>query len=146
MKTVILYYTFGGSTQKEAEQLAKELDAPAYRVKEARGRSLFSSFIPGGFQARKRKASAIEPLRVDLQAFDRIIIGCPVWAGFPAPAFNAMVQLLPGGKEVDLFFCSGGGDPQASEQGTKAMVAQRGCTVASLRNIATHIPPHKAKE
>lgn len=146
MKTIILYYTFGGSTKKEAERLAAELAAPACRVREARDRSLLGSFVPGAFLAMRRRAVALQPLSVDLREYDRIIIGCPVWAAYPAPAFNSMVKLLPAGKEVELFFCSGGGDRQKEEQGTRELVEKRGCTVVSFRNIRTNLPPGKMKE
>ena len=85
MKSVVLYYTFGGSTKQEAEKIGAEQEAPVYRVKEKRNRSLIGSFIPGGMQAMKRKRSKILPLEVDLSAFDRIYIGGPVWAACPAP-------------------------------------------------------------
>ena len=103
MKSVVLYYTFGGSTKLEAERIGAEQGAPVYRVRETKSRSLFGSFIPGGFQAMKRKRVKILPLEVDLSAFDRIYIGCPVWAACPAPAFNSMVDLLPAGKEIEVF-------------------------------------------
>ncbi len=90
-----------------------------------------------------RKTVAIQPLNVSLKEYDRIIIGCPIWAGYPAPAFNAIVELLPAGKEVGLFFCSGGGDQQKSEQGTKEMIEKKGCTVISCRDIRTNVPPRK---
>lgn len=146
MKTVIIYYTFGGSTKKEAESLAAKLNAPVFRVKEARKRSLFASFIPGGYLAMARKAVAINALNVDLKEYDRIIIGCPVWAGYPAPAFNAVMGLLPTGKEVELFFCSAGGDTQKSDQGTKDLIKKKGCTVVSYRDIKTGVAPGKMKE
>ena len=146
MKTAILYYTFGGSTKKEAERLTKELNAPAHRVLEERNRGVFGSFIPGCLQAMKRKTVKIKPLDVDLNEYDRIVIGAPVWASFPAPAFNAMVELLPAGKEVELYFCEGGNDPLADEAGTKALITGRGCTVANVRYIATGEKPSKMKE
>lgn len=146
MKTVILYYTLGGASKREAERLAKELDAPVYRVREERNRGLFGSFIPGCPHAMKRKASKIKPLGVDLNAFDRIIVGCPVWAAYPAPAFNSIVNLLPSGKEVELFFCSGGNDPQKDEPGTKKLIEDRGCKVVSWRAIPTGEKPAKLAE
>lgn len=146
MKTVILYYTLGGATKKEAERLSKEFDAPVYRVYEAHSRSLFSSFIPGGFQAMKRRAVKIKPLGVDLSGFDRVVIGCPVWAAYPAPAFNSIVNLLPSGKDVELFFCEGGSDPLKDEPGTKELVEKRGCKVVSCRMLPTGEKPSKMKE
>ena len=145
MKTVILYYTFGGSTKKEAERLAAERGAPLYQVKEARNRGLLASFLLGGYQAMHRKAVAIQPLNIHLQDYDRIIIGCPVWAGYPAPAFNAIVELLPAGKEVELFLCSGGSGAQKSEQGTKELIERKDCTMVSYRDVKTGVPPGKMK-
>lgn len=145
MKTVILYYTFGGSTGKEAERLAAELQVPLCRVQEVHSRSLLAAFVPGGFLAMRRKKVKIQPLTVDLKNYDRIIIGCPIWAGHPAPAFNAIAELLPAGKEVELFFCSGSGDRQKSEQGTRELIEKKGCTVASYRNVKTSVPPGKMK-
>lgn len=146
MKDVIIYYTFGGSTMKEAERLAKELDAPVFRVKEARNRGLLASFIPGGYQAIHRKAVAIRPLDADLREYDRIIIGCPVWGGYPAPAFNSIVEMLPGGREVEIFLCSGGGDTEKSREGTISLVEGKGCCVISYRNITTNVMPGKMKD
>ena len=146
MNTVVLYYTFGGSTKKEAEKIGSELGAPVYRVKEKRNRSLIGSFIPGGFQAMKSKKTKILPLEVDLNAFDRILIGCPVWAACPAPAFNSIVDLLPAGKEVEVFLCSGGNDPRPSDEVTKTMIEAKGCKVTGIRTIATGVAPSKMKE
>ncbi len=146
MKTAILYYTFGGATKREAERLSEELKAPAYRVYEAHKRSHFGSFLPGCLQAMKRKAVKLKPIEADLRAFDRIVIGCPVWAAYPAPAFNSMVELLENGKEVELFFCEAGNDPLADEEGTKALVEKRGCKVTSLHMLPTGEKPSKLKE
>ena len=146
MSTAILYYTFGGSTKKEAERLGKELGAPVYRVYEAHKRSLIGSFLPGCVQAMKRKAVRIKPLEVRLEGFDRIVIGCPVWAAYPAPAFNSIVGLLPQGKEVELFFCEAGNDPLADGEGTKALVEKHKCKVTFLRLVTTGEKPARLKE
>ncbi|MCE5188979.1 MAG: hypothetical protein LLF75_07335 [Eubacteriales bacterium] len=146
MKSVILYYTFGGSTKKEAERIGAELEAPVYRVREKRNRSLLGSFIPGGFQAMKRKRVKILPPEADLSAFERIYIGCPVWAAYPAPAFNSIADLLPAGKEVEVFLCSGGNDPRPSDEGTKRMIEAKGCSVTSIYTIPTGVAPSKLKE
>ncbi len=146
MKNIIIYYTFGGSTKKEAERLAAELQVPVYRVREARNRSFIGAFVPGGYQAMSRKKSAIRPLDIRLADYDRIIIGSPVWAGFPAPAFNAIVELLPKGKEVEIFLCSGGGETPKSEQGTKVLIERKGCTLVSYRDVKTGVMPGKMQE
>ena len=146
MKTIVVYFTFGGSTQKQAKRLAAELNAPLCWVKESHNRSFLGAFIPGGFLAMQRKTVAIQPLDINLNDYDRIIIGCPVWAGYPAPAFNAIVEWLPSGKEVELFLCSGGSGTKKSEAGTKALIEQKGCTVVSYHDIHTGVQPRKMKE
>ncbi len=146
MKTVIVYYTFGGSSKKEAERIAAELNVPSYRVKEARKRSFLAAFIPGGLEAGQRRTVAIQPLEIDLKEFDRIIIVCPVWNAHPAPAFNAIVERLPREKEVEIILCSGGGGTAKSKQGTKEMIEEKGCTLISYRDVLTGVKPGKLKE
>jgi len=146
MKAAVVYYTFGGSTKKEAERIGAELGAPVYRVKEAHNRSFLGSFLPGGYQAMKRKKPKIQPAGFDLAEFDKIYLGCPVWAAYPAPAFNAMVELLPAGREVEIFLCAGGNDPRESDEGTKRLVEAKGCKVTRLYTIPTGAMPGKMKE
>ena len=145
MKTIVIYYSFGGATRKEAEKRAGEFDAVVCEVKEAKERSLLGSFFPGCLSAMRRKASKINPIGYDLKEFDRIMIGAPIWAEFPAPAFNAVVDMLPEGKDVDLFFCSGGGREPKSEQGTKDLIASKGCRLVSYTDIKTNASPSKEK-
>lgn len=146
MKTIILYYTLGGASRKEARKLAIEnKQAIVCEVLEAKKRTLFSSFIPGCPMAMMRKASKIQAIKYKLSEFDRIQIICPIWAGFPAPAFNAIVNLLPVGKEVELFMCSGGGEASKSQEGTEKMIIDKDCKLVSYHNIKTGIKPSVEK-
>lgn len=137
MKAIVLYYSMNGTTKAEAERTAKENDAVLCQIKEKKKRNIFSVFLSGCPAAMKRDASEIQPLGYDLKDFDRIIIGTPIWAGFPVPAFNAVVNLLPSGKEVELFFCSAGGEEPKSEQGTRELIEAKGCTLIDYRHIRT---------
>jgi flavodoxin len=145
MKTIVLYYSFGGSTKEEAERIAAQNDAILCRVEETKNRSLFSAFVTGAPNSMKRRASEIKRIGQDLNSFDRIVIGCPVWGGYPAPAFNAILELLPSDKEVELFLCSAGGETPKSSQGTKELISKKGCRVMSYRDVKTGKPPVKAK-
>ncbi|MFV0412982.1 MAG: flavodoxin family protein [Oscillospiraceae bacterium] len=141
MKTIVLYYSVGGATRKEAEKLAAERKAPLCRIETVRRHSLPGTLFFGSFRAMRRKAEAIKPLEENLAEYDEIVLGCPIWAGHPAPAFNAVIKQLPAGKQVELFFCSAGGESAKSMEGTKALVIQRGCTLLSYRDIATGATP-----
>ena len=135
MKTLVIYYSLSGSTKREAERIASELQAELCEVKERKKRSGIAAFIPGCPQAMKRKATQIEPLTADLASYDKIIIGAPIWASHPAPAWNSIAALLPQGKEVELFFLSGGGDSSASAQGSREIIEGKGCTVTGYRDV-----------
>lgn len=138
MKTIIMYYTLGGSSRREAEKLAAECgDATLCEVKEARKRNIITAFIPGCPQAMHRKVPRIQEIPYDLAEFDRIAIVCPIWASYPAPAFNAIVERLPEGKEVSLYLCSGSGNSEKSKQESKDMIAQKGCILSSYNDINT---------
>ncbi len=136
MKTIIIYYTFGGTSRKEAERLAeKNKGAVLCEVKEERKRNMLTAFIPGCPHAMKRKASNIKALPYNLEDYNHIILVSPVWAGYPVPAFNAMVKLLPKDKEVEVYLCSGGGETSKSKEGTKQMILDKGCKVVSYNDI-----------
>lgn len=138
MKTIIMYYTFGGSSKKEAEKIAEaNKDAILCEVLEKKKRNIFTAFFPGCSQAMKRSASEIKEILYDLASYERIMIVAPVWAGFPVPAFNAMVNLLPTGKEVELFLCSGSGETSKSEEGTKKMIQDKNCKLIAYHDIKT---------
>ncbi|MGI6203091.1 MAG: flavodoxin family protein [Eubacteriales bacterium] len=139
MKVIIVYYTFGGETRKEAKRLAAELGVGTtlYEVREKKERSVLGSLFKGCYQAMRRKSSDIRTVSVNLGDYDRIIIGAPIWAEHPAPAFNAIVDHLPAGKEVELYFCSGSSGSETSKQGTIEMIEKKGCKVVSYRDVLT---------
>jgi len=137
MKSIVVFYTFAGSSRIEAKKIAAEYNGVLCEIKEKKNRGMLSAFSSGCFKAIKRKPSKIIIPEYDLKDFDRIVIGCPIWASFPAPAFNAIVDLLPENKEIELFFCSGSGSETKSEQGTKELIAKKNCKLISYRDIKT---------
>ena len=146
MSELVLYYTFGGATQKEAVALAAQRGAALCEVFPQKPYSFLGSFLRGSYGARHRKAVPLQPLNETLADFDVIHIGCPIWGGYPTPVFNSVVGLLPPHKKVELFFCSARGESPKSSAGTRALVEARGCTVASYRDIRTEAAPSKQKK
>ena len=142
MKTAILYYTLGGATRAEATKRSAESGADVFEVLEAKKRGILSAFIPGCPQALGRKASAIRQLSIDWNQYDSVTLMAPVWAGHPAPAFNAALALVPKDKTVHIVLCSGGGETPKSKQGTLDLLKEQGYTVASYEDVRT-APPSK---
>lgn len=138
MNTLILFYSLGGATKKEAELIALENPGSVLiEIKEMRRRNPFTAFIPGIIQAAKRKTVKIQPVETEASLFDRFIIGCPIWAGHPAPAWNSIITLIPEGKDVELFFCSESGDSSLTKDATCGIITSKGCNLISYRDIKT---------
>lgn len=143
-KTIILYYSFTGNSRKEAEKLAQSNpEAVLCEIKEKRKRTMLTAFLFGCPKAMHRRAVPIQPLAYDLSAFERILIVSPIWAGYPVPAFQAVMDQLPAKKEVGLYFCSGGGEEPKSEAGTKELIASKGCQLIEYKDIMTYKPKQK---
>lgn len=137
MKTLVIFYSFSGRTKKEAEKIAAAENADLCEVREVKKRNIITAFIPGCPKAIKRTAPAVQPFGVKPGDYDRILIGAPVWAGFPAPAFNSIVNTLPQGREVGVFLTSSSGDTSKSADGTKKLIEAKGCRLIEYKDIVT---------
>ncbi len=137
MKTAIIYYSFKGSTRKLAQQKAKELSADIFEVKERIKRNTFTALLFGCPLSLNRKTVKIEPLNIDFSLYDKFIVFSPVWAGYPACAFNSILELLPKGKVVDVVLCSAGGQTPDSKEGTIELLAQKGFVEGTYTDIKT---------
>lgn len=135
MKTLVIYYSYTGKTRKAAEDLAKKESADLIEVKEQKPRSKFNAYVFGSFAAMGQKQAEIMPLHCDFSLFEKIIIVMPIWAGYPAPAMNNIIGLLPSGKEIELVFTSGSGKSSGSAEKTKALITAKGCAVTNYTDI-----------
>ena len=109
MKTLVLFYSFTGKTKAIATKKAAELGADIFEIKETKKRNIFSAFTSGAFSAIKQKKVDIQSITTDLNSYEKIIIIMPIWASAPAPAFNSLLDFLPGNKSIELICVSGSG-------------------------------------
>jgi len=134
MADVILYYSFGGATEKYARKLAEETGAALVKVTERKRRGMLTAFFLGCPQSVRGAASEIVvPDDFDFGAYDDIVIAGPIWAGHSAPPVNAIVDLLPEGKTVTLVTVSGAGNYEVPK--TVERVQARGCTVREVKAV-----------
>lgn len=136
MKTAVVFYSFSGNTSKLAQDVAAARNADLFEVKEAKKRGLLGAFFKGCPDAMKQRPSLLAGAPLDLSGYDRIVIAAPIWAGFPAPAFNSIVQMLPKNKDIELIFISGGGASDKCAEKVKALIEQTGSRVVSYKDIA----------
>ncbi len=133
MKTMVVYYSYSGSTEAHARARAAELGAGLFKVEETRRMSKIMTFFSGCPKAISGKSVPIKR-QPDLTGCDRVVIMAPVWAGRPAPAINAVLDALPQGKQVEVVLVSGSGKSGA-EEAVRAKIEKRGCTLVSLSDI-----------
>jgi len=112
MKTAVIYYSLEGSCALVAKIIKDALNADIFEIKtiDKKKRTGFAKFFWGGFQVIARKKPELEPLSIDINAYDLIILGTPVWAGSPTPPmFSFLSKTEITGKKIALFCCCGGG-------------------------------------
>ncbi|MBR6109090.1 MAG: hypothetical protein IKQ36_05085 [Clostridia bacterium] len=136
MDTLIAYYSFSGRTHYEAKRMAEKTGGELYEVREQKRRSLLSALVFGVSQARKRKHVYVEPFAVNMEEYDRVIIMCPVWGGYPAPAFNSIVAELVRGQEVQIVLTSDSGKAHDLNE-LKKRVELQGVRVTEVSVIKT---------
>ena len=135
MKTLVIYYSYSGKTKAIAENIAKEESADLIEVKEKAIRSKWKAYLLGCFEARAQKQVELQPFNTDFSAYDQITIAMPIWAGYPAPAINRIISLLPSGKDITLVMTSGSGSSKGSAENTKALVEAKGCRVIKYQDL-----------
>ena len=136
MDTLVIFYSLTGRTHYEAKHLAQEIGAERYEVYERKHRSKLNVSLTGRYQARKRVNILIEPIAVDFNDFERIIIMTPIWGGYPAPAFNSILNEIPQGKQIEVILTSDTGKMK-DEKEIKKIVESRGCLLAKLEVMKT---------
>ena len=118
-KTLILYYSWSGETKKMAEKINSEIkDSELKEVK-----------VSGGtFDADMYKTSdiALDQIQgnkdfpeiqldnIDYNNYDLILIGSPVWSGYPATPIKTLLDQMKNYRgEVASFFTSAGTNHKA---------------------------------
>lgn len=135
MKTLVIYYSFTGNTRAVAEKIAKERDAELVEVKEVRKRSKFSAYLSGVSAARGQKNSYIQNLNVHFYDYDTIIIAMPIWGGYPAPAFNNVIELLTPDKNIELVMVSKSGKSSKSKKKVTQLIYNKVCKLSKYTDV-----------
>lgn len=112
MKQLIIYYSYEGNTQLIAEKMAEATGADIMTLKPEREMKTkgFMKYVWGGRAAVMKKSPKLEPLTHNIDNYDQIILGTPVWAGTFTPPFNTLLsEVTIKNKSVALFCCHAGG-------------------------------------
>ena len=103
-RILIVYYSRTGNTQMVAEKLAEEFNADIKRLIDKTGRTGPAGFIRAGKDAIAGNLTEIEPLKLNPQDYDIILIGTPSWFGNVTPAVRTFVmQYDVSSRKIGLF-------------------------------------------
>lgn len=120
MKTIIVYYSMEGNTEYAADKIAGLIGADTLRIypKKAYPDKGFIKILWGGKSAIMSESPALEPYEFDASAYDRVIIGFPVWASCITPPIRTFIKENDlSGKSIAAFVCeAGNGGDKALEQ------------------------------
>ena len=110
MRTLVVYYSYGGTTRRLAEALAKALGADIAQVRCSRYGGGVMSFLSACYDSITGRLPAIEVTpSAHVGNYDLVIAGAPIWAGHAATPIRTYLaerrQLL---KRVAFFVTSGG--------------------------------------
>lgn len=111
MNALVIYYSFEGNTKLIAKTIAKEIKADLVELKpikeiESKG---FMKYIWGGSQVMMKKRPELVPIDKNIQDYDLIFLGTPVWAWTFAPPFRTFFERNNiDKKKVALFSCHEG--------------------------------------
>ena len=115
MKRLVVFYSLSGNTQEVAHKLAEKLDAELLKLETVKPmpKSFAAQILVGGGQVLLHHLPELKPLGTDLDGYDEIILGSPIWNSKGVPAINAFLQDETAAAKVSsLFFLSAGGDIQ----------------------------------
>ena len=113
MKTLIVYYSYSGITEKVvniyAGQLGKSGQVTVERLKPKEEITTFLGQCKAAFS--RKRAELTGNVTTDVKMYDTVIIASPVWAFAPVPAVNTYLDKLTGleGKRAVILLTSGSG-------------------------------------
>ncbi|MGE9883084.1 flavodoxin family protein [Blautia obeum] len=120
MTTAIVYYSMSGNTKYVADKIAERIEADIIRIDPVKAYpdKGAKKFIWGGKSAVMGEKPALLPYELNVEKYDRIILGTPVWASNFAPPIRTFIKENPNihGKKLAVFTCFSGGADKAIEK------------------------------
>lgn len=111
MKVLVVYYSRTGNTRFVAEKIAEQLGAEVCEVIDKKNRKGRVAFVTGGYESIRKKLTKIEVSK-NVDDYDFIIVGSPVWANGITPAIRTFIQQNDfSNKQIACFVTLKGDDP-----------------------------------
>lgn len=106
MKTIVVCYSLTGNTSLVARMIAERLGADTIMLKPEREipEKGFGKYFQGGKSVLFHEKPKLLNEKIDLDGYDTIVVGTPVWAGsFTPPVYTFLSENAVKDKSVYLF-------------------------------------------
>lgn len=92
MRPIIIFYSRTGHNEKLAQELQQTMRCDIQQLTDKTSRSGWWNYFLAGRDALFKKTTQIEPEIKNLELFDIIIIGTPLWCGTIPPAIRTFLR------------------------------------------------------
>ena len=113
MSKAVVYYSLSGNTKEAAVEIARKLGAKIFEIEPLKPlpQNTVRQMLVGGMQSTFGRKPQIKGVPDNIDYYDEIILGMPVWAGMPASPVNTFIKNYGVADKIDAVFTfSGGGD------------------------------------
>jgi len=119
-KMLVVYYSYSGNTKMIAETIADTVQGDLHEIRvqgEKKGKKLMGKIFSELGKIAFHKDSDIEPMNLQLEEYDGIFLGSPIWGGnLSIPVRTFLKRYEVRGKKIGFFYSCGGDDPKAREK------------------------------
>lgn len=109
MKTLVVYYSRTGITEKVAKTISKSLNGDIEKIIDLKNRKGVIGYLIGGGDAATKRLTEIKEAEKDPSLYDIVLIGTPVWVFTMAPAIRTYLTKNKDRFKKVAFFCTEGG-------------------------------------
>lgn len=148
MNGLIVYYSRTGTTETVARALGQMVGFDVEKIEDNRDRSGPIGYLKSGWEAFREKRPEIEDMDEDVEEYDIIVIGTPVWAQGPSSPVRTFLyhhrEVLKDKKLV--FLCTlGGSGAEKTFKEMKNICKKDPMTVLPLKKKEVDSDDHEEK-
>ena len=111
MSKAVIYYSLTGNTKEAAKEIARKLGAKLFEIDLAKPlpRKPAAKMLVGGMQSTFGRTPKIKGVPDNIDYYDEIILGTPIWAGLPASPVNTFIKKYGVADRINAVFTFSGG-------------------------------------
>ena len=137
-KALVVYYSRTGNTRIVAETIRDNFGCRLQEIEDMKDRSGFFGFIGGMIDVRRNPITTINPTTLNLEDYDLLFIGSPIWGMKCAPAITTFLQASDfTNKKVVLFVTTSSRMKESAFDEYSELIHTKGGTVIDTFFIKT---------